>query len=73
LTHEGKHCEQCAEGHYEFSRYCGAYVCDRCGDHLGLAKCYCGFGIKSAYDRAELEGENDYDAEPYGYGEADDW
>ena len=28
---------------YFFSRYCGASVCDKCGDHRGLARCYCGW------------------------------
>lgn len=28
---------------YRFSRYCGAQVCDHCGDHKGLARCYCGW------------------------------
>ena len=27
---------------YHWSRYCGAKVCD-CGDHEGLARCYCGW------------------------------
>lgn len=30
-------------GTYQFNRYCGAKVCDHCGDHKGLARCYCGF------------------------------
>lgn len=38
---------ECEEGnhHYEFSNYCGAYVCHICRDHKGLARCYCGWGL----------------------------
>ena len=25
------------------SRYCGVKVCNSCGDHEGLARCYCGW------------------------------
>jgi hypothetical protein len=27
----------------DFSSSCGAYVCYQCGNHKGLAKCYCGW------------------------------
>jgi hypothetical protein len=27
---------------YSFEPYCGARVCE-CGDHRGLARCYCGW------------------------------
>ena len=30
-------------GHYWWQRYCGAYVCDRCDDHKGLGRCFCGW------------------------------
>ncbi len=26
-----------------FNEYCGAYVCLWCGDHKGLARCFCGW------------------------------
>ena len=29
-------------GHYEYTD-CGAKVCDECGDHQGLARCFCGW------------------------------
>jgi hypothetical protein len=38
--------EPCAHT-YEFSRYCGAYVCGDCGDHRELARCYCGWSRTS--------------------------
>jgi len=30
---------------YEWSNHCGAKVCSKCGDHKGLAKCFCGYGL----------------------------
>jgi hypothetical protein len=32
---------------YEFNRYCGAHVCVLCGEHKGLARCYCGWSKTS--------------------------
>jgi len=29
---------------YEWSSYCGAYVCSKCRHHRGLAVCFCGWG-----------------------------
>ena len=40
---EGSKCEKCGKGTYRFNNYCGAYVCDGCGDHFGLARCFCGW------------------------------
>lgn len=37
-----------------FSRYCGARVCDRCGDHQGLVRCYCGWARSGGSGYAEL-------------------
>lgn len=31
---------------YEWSAYCGARVCALCGDHRGLARCFCGWNLK---------------------------
>ena len=31
------------EHDYVWSKYCGAQVCDKCDDHKGLARCYCGW------------------------------
>jgi hypothetical protein len=30
---------------YEFSTYCGADVCVKCGDHKGLGRCFCGWNL----------------------------
>jgi len=46
---------------YTFRRYCGAYVCENCEDHRGLARCYCGWSTtrpsEGAQELAEM-GEN---------------
>ena len=34
------------KGEYDFNTYCGAQVCNTCGDHKGLARCFCGWGIR---------------------------
>ena len=39
-------CEKCKEGYYEWSRYCGAHVCNNCSDHKGLVRCYCGWNLE---------------------------
>ena len=28
---------------YQLSKHCGCAVCSKCGDHHGLARCYCGW------------------------------
>lgn len=37
-----------------FADYCGAYVCDRCEQHKGLARCYCGWATSGGDGRREL-------------------
>lgn len=40
----------------EWSRHCGAWVCtDRCGKHLGMARCFCGWSLSGRDGRVELE------------------
>lgn len=41
-------------GNYYFSNYCGAYVCDSCYNHKGLARCYCGWTASGDDGRQEL-------------------
>jgi hypothetical protein len=38
---------------YEWSNHCGAKVCNACGDHKGLARCYCGWGDIQPGERLE--------------------
>ena len=42
-------------GEYQRSKYCGVKVCDECGDHLGLERCYCGWSASGGDGLAELE------------------
>jgi hypothetical protein len=43
-------------GTMAMSRYCGVRVCDACGKHEGLARCYCGWSeTRPGRGREELE------------------
>lgn len=42
---------------YHLSRTCGVQVCDLCGDHQGLAKCFCGWNLEPG---ERLEDDVDY-------------
>lgn len=54
--HEVTECkEQDCGGKVELHRYCGARVCDRCGVHEGLARCFCGWSLSGRDGRTELE------------------
>lgn len=39
---------------FEFRNYCGARVCVTCGDHEGLARCYCGWAASGGDGYREL-------------------
>jgi len=52
-TTDTKKCDRCS-GTTTFSRSCGADVCNRCGAHRGLARCYCGWSGSGADGRREL-------------------
>lgn len=43
---------------YVWDRYCGARVC-ACGDHDGLARCYCGWARDGGDGRAQLEDDGE--------------
>lgn len=48
--------EKCScGGEYVFSDFCGAYVCNDCNDHRGLARCYCGWAKNGGNGRQQLE------------------
>lgn len=38
-----------------FSRYCAAFVCEDCGAHVDLVRCYCGWSASGGNGREELE------------------
>jgi hypothetical protein len=56
-THEY---EQKPDGSRRMDASCGAYVCLDCGDHQGLARCYCGWASDGGDGVAQLraKGEN---------------
>ena len=62
LGHVSKTCApattymSCPEGShdYEYSKYCGAYVCYDCDHHKGLARCYCGWSESGGDGYREL-------------------
>lgn len=43
------------QGSVKMSDYCGAWICDNCGNHEGLARCYCGWSLSGNDGRRELE------------------
>src|SRR5688572_33014178 len=49
-----KPCKSCEGGECSFSRYCGAYICNACGAHLGLVRCYCGWAADGGDGRRQL-------------------
>lgn len=61
--------EKCKAGHlnWHWSDHCGAWVCDTCDDHKGLARCYCGWAADGGDGRRELIecGENLDSGEDY--------
>ena len=46
-------CDKC-EGKCYFIYYCGAHVCDNCGNHLFLDRCFCGWSSSGWDGRREL-------------------
>lgn len=41
-------------GEFVFSRYCASNVCDKCDNHNGLARCWCGWAESGGNGRQEL-------------------
>jgi len=46
---------QDCNGTVYLSKYCGAYVCEFCDEHIGLVRCYCGWSLTASDGREELE------------------
>lgn len=42
------------EHRYYFNQYCGIEVCEECGYHKGLARCFCGWSISGRDGYTEL-------------------
>lgn len=47
-----KQCE--CDGKAYQSRSCGVFICDRCGSHEGLARCFCGWSASGGNGYNEL-------------------
>jgi hypothetical protein len=64
MNQEPEICE--CGGTFKWSFYCAADVCDRCGRHKDLARCYCGWaedggdGYKQLLDLGEVLEPEDY-------------
>lgn len=41
-------------GRFVFTQYCGAKVCNDCNNHLGYARCYCGWSESGGNGYQEL-------------------
>jgi hypothetical protein len=54
MAKKAKKCEKCGSDSVEFSRYCGADVCNDCNHHQGMARCYCGWAVSGGDGRREL-------------------
>lgn len=54
-----KQCETCG-GELVFSRHCGADVCEKCSNHDGMDRCFCGWSISgnNGYNELLDLGEN---------------
>lgn len=48
-----KKCDACGS-ECTFSKYCAAFVCNSCLNHVGLARCYCGWSESGGNGRQEL-------------------
>jgi hypothetical protein len=60
MSAQTKACDGDCRGTAHWSKNCGAYVCQTCGTHVGLARCYCGWSSTGGDGRIELidMGEN---------------
>ena len=51
----------------QMDRSCGAYVCLDCGDHEGLARCYCGWASNGGDGVAQLRAMGENVEDDYNY------
>ncbi len=72
-----KPCTACREDDAEWSDPCGAYVCQNCGMHLGLVRCYCGWSLtrpgQGADELREMGEVIEFSESPEGYEARDKW
>jgi hypothetical protein len=55
MSDRHKICESCGADAVEWSKFCGAGVCQECDHHQGLERCYCGWSRNGGDGRRELE------------------
>jgi hypothetical protein len=63
LVEVSRKCPQCDGAAYRSPAYCGAWVCEKCGNHLGLARCHCGWAASGGGGDALADRQNDSFAE----------
>ena len=49
-----KTCPKCQDS-MRMSNHCGAWVCENCDNHEGMARCFCGWSLSGDDGRRELE------------------
>lgn len=56
MNNENETILKCSCGsEYNFSKYCGAYVCKKCGDHRNLNNCFCGWNGGTLISEDEVQ------------------
>ena len=67
-----KSCQNGCEHNLQWSDYCGAYVCSKCGDHfrdkngtIRFAKCFCGWNLAEGEKLEDDIGESHFDGEQW--------
>ena len=61
MSDDVKNCSECGGESFK-SRSCGVFVCDdeRCGNHEGLVRCYCGWAASGGDGVIELYEMGEY-------------
>lgn len=57
-------CDVCG-GNCTFDDHCGARICDDCGHHKGLTRCFCGWSETGEDGREELLEMGEYIDDDY--------
>jgi hypothetical protein len=62
---------ECKEHSLSWSKYCGAYVCSKCGAHFvqkggqQLARCFCGYNLENGERLEDDIGDSTFDGETW--------
>jgi hypothetical protein len=41
-------------GKFHMNKYCGAFLCDKCSNHKGMERCFCGWSLSGRNGYTEL-------------------